>query len=126
MACYKDTGRQTQKRAERTINGALCASLVAIIFLYCSENISERKQLQSRLTLWPLIVGKGLLIIAITIGKLSTHFKLELVLGSDEILHTYSQNSPTNNINQAGAIEEDLDQFRQLHYMRYRCYLIWI
>jgi hypothetical protein len=80
------------------INGALGVSLVAFIFLYFSEEISEKKSLKSTLTLWPLIIGKGLLILAMTFGKLATNFKLKLVLGSDEILHTYSQNSPTNNI----------------------------
>ena len=115
-----------QNRVELIINGSLCASLVAIVFLYFSEEIIEKRQLKTRLTLWPLIVGKVLLIFAMTLGKLATHFKLKMVLGSSELLHSYSANSPTNNVKMAGAIEDDLDQFRQMHYVRYRGHQIWI
>lgn len=43
------------------------------------------------------MLGEAILTIGLTFGMLATRFKIKLILGSDEILHTYNHNSPANN-----------------------------
>lgn len=57
---------------------------------------------------------------------LASRFKIKLILGSDEILHTYNHNSPANNYHQLGSIEGALEQSRELHYLKYLAYLRWL
>ena len=88
---------------------ALAMVIISFIFLVCAEDYNEKRLRSSTIVLWPLVVGSSLLTIALTLGALATRFKLRLILGSDEILHSYNHNSPANNHHQAGAIEDALE-----------------
>ena len=98
--------------------------IVAFIFVLCSEKYEEKNNRSSMITLWPLVIGNSILTFGMTIGLLATRYKIKLVLGSDQILHSYNHNSPANN-NQ-GGIESELDQYRELAYNRYLNQLRWL
>ena len=104
------------------INASLGMVLVSIIMLVLTEEYREDEPVKVKINLGYLVVAQMLLSVAYGLGRSSVGAKIEQILGNQEILLSWSPNSPLHKF-VSGYSRSQLDMYQEEQLKKHIVYL---